>query len=215
MPKFEKKETTRNSSDEGAAMAVVPPMIVEPKCHVCKSKYRTAIDKMLAAGIGFTEVSRTFDFEIDRRSIANHAEKHMNYEESAIRQIVEHEAQQMSESAEEGIKGVLARKVFLQTALYKVHQAVVNGEVEVEVRDAIGIIQQLDKMDSATSSAAVDEIRIQFNAFLQAMKELVDPKEWDQILARTREILEASDIGIKTELPQLESPKEKRQSSEG
>lgn len=214
MPQFEKKEPKRR--EEVTTRAAVPQKIVVAQCNVCKSPYRDAIDKMLAAGVGYTEISRSFGFEIERRSIAGHAEKHMNCDEAVIRQIVEHEASQMSENIEDGVKGVLARKAFLQTALHKVHQAVINDEVAVEVRDAIGIIQQLDKMDSATSSAAVDEIRIQFNAFLQSMKELVDPKEWDQILARTREILEASDIkGIKpVDLPQLASPKEKSPASE-
>lgn len=213
MPKFEPKE---NPKPEGPPKPTQKaPMIVEPRCNVCKSQFRPAIDKMLAAGIGFTEISRSFNFEIDRRSIATHAEKHMNYEDAAVRQIIEYEAQQMSENIEDGVKGVLARKAFLETALHKVHQAVIAGEAEVEVRDAIGIIQQLDKMDSATSSAAVDEIRVQFNAFLQSMKEIVPQEDWDRILSRTREILEAAEIsGSRVSQPQLASPQPQHQPSE-
>jgi hypothetical protein len=211
MPKFEKHH--KNSNDgEPKAPAIKAPMIVEPRCNVCKSQFRPAIDKMLAAGIGYTEISRSFNYEIDRRSIASHADKHMNYQDAAVRQIIEHEAEQMSENLEDGVRGVLARKAFLETALHKVHQAVLNDDVEVEVRDAIGIIQQLDKMDSATSSAAVDEIRVQFNAFLQALKETVAQEEWERILFRTREILEATEG--RSNLPQLASPKEQSPSSE-
>lgn len=209
MPKFEKHH---KQSNEPPKAPVKSPMIVEPRCNVCKSQFRPAIDKMLAAGVGYTEISRSFNYEIDRRSIASHADKHMNYQDAAVRQIIEHEAAQMSENIEDGVKGVLARKAFLETALHKVHQAVLNDEVEVEVRDAIGIIQQLDKMDSATSSAAVDEIRIQFNAFLQALKETVAQEEWERILLRTREILEATEG--RSNLPQLESPREQSQPSE-
>lgn len=212
MPKFEKKPSA--PSGETNKPAEAPPMIVESRCKVCKSQYRPSIDKMLAAGIGYTEISRSFNFEIDRRSISTHAEKHMSYQDAAVRQIIEYEATQMSENIEQGVKGILARKAFLETALHKVHQAVLNDEVEVEVRDAIGIIQQLDKMDSSTSSAAVDEIRVQFNAFLQALKETVDQNEWEKILLRTRELLEATEGSDRISLPQLESPKEQDRSSE-
>lgn len=212
MPKFEPKPKAQ-SAEPSPKPGI--PMIVEPRCNVCKSQHRPAIDKLLAAGIGFTEISRSFNFEIDRRSIATHADKHMNYEDAAVRQIIEYEARQASENLEDGVKGVLARKAFLETALHKVHQAVLAGEAEVEVRDAIGIIQQLDKMDSTTQSAAVDEIRMQFNAFLQSMKEIVPQEDWERILSRTREILEASDIApSKLSQPQLASPQPQRPSSE-
>jgi hypothetical protein len=210
MPQFEKRSPSKREVDSHPEPQV--PMTTEPRCKVCKSPYRPGIDKMLAAGVGHTAIARAFNDEVDRRSIANHADKHLNYNDAAIRQIIQHEAEQMSENIEDGVKGILARKAFLQTALHKVHQAIINDEVSVEVRDAIGIIQQLEKMDSATESAAVEELRIQFNAFLQALKETVDQEKWEEILARTKDILQANDIGMgstsSTALPQqLESPK--------
>lgn len=198
MPKFDPKPSgSGNGNGKPPAKKDTAPGVVEPRCHVCKSKYRKAIDRMVAMGTSYAEISRIFSTEeesVDRRSIANHAEKHLNYEEAAIRRIVEQEAQEASQNIEEGIQGALTRRVYLNVGLQKALEGLLSGESIVEPKDAIAIIQLLDKLDGQSEGAALEEMRVQFQAFVQAIRELLPPDKWQEILDRTKEILANSDV---------------------
>jgi len=197
MPKFDKSQTP--ASGKAPVKRAAAPGITESRCHVCKSQYRKAIDRMIAMGTSYVEISRIFSNEeetMDRRSIANHAEKHLNYEEAAIRRIVEQEAQEAQQNVEDGIQGALTRRVYLNVGLQKALEALLTGEAMVEPKDAIAIIQLLDKLDSQSEGAALEEMRVQFQAFVQAIRELLPPDKWQAILDRTKEILANSDTPI-------------------
>ena len=202
MPKFDK--TRRETSVSTTKPDSVPGM-VESRCNVCKSQYRKAIDKMIAMGTSYVEISRIFSTEeksIDRRSISTHAEKHLNYEEAAIRRIVEREAQEAQQDIEEGVQGALTRRVYLNVGLQKALEGLLSGESIVEPKDAIAIIQLLDKLDGQAEGAALEEMRVQFQAFVQAIREELPPEAWQKILDRTKEILSNTSIANYT----LEQP---------
>lgn len=203
MPKFD----PRQRKPQGGGNLPVPrdaiPGIVEPRCHVCKSNMRKAIDRLIAGGTNYSEIGRLFS--IDRRSISNHAKEHLGWEEAAVRRIIEHEARAAEEDLEEGIKGVLTRRVYLNVGLQKALDALLNGDVTVEPKDALAIIQHLDKLESQTEGAAIDELRVQFNAFVQAIREICPPEQWQKILDRTKELLENT-----IDAPALQPPNDTR-----
>lgn len=193
MAKFEpKKGKPKGEIEPSGGIPSHIPQIIEPRCNVCTHEYRRVIDRLIAQGTtSHSELGRMF--HVDRRSISNHAKEHLSYEESAIRQIVADEAAKAEADIEEGIKGVVTRRVYLQAALHKALEALLNGDITVEPKDALAIIQQLDKLDSNTEGAAVDEIRVQFNAFVQAIREVAPTELWHQILERTQELLNESE----------------------
>jgi len=202
MPKFDK---TRKETSVSTTKPDPVPGMVESRCNVCKSQYRKAIDKMIAMGTSYVEISRIFSTEeksIDRRSISSHAEKHLNYEEAAIRRIVEREAQDAQQDIEEGVQGALTRRVYLNVGLQKALEGLLSGESIVEPKDAIAIIQLLDKLDGQAEGAALEEMRVQFQAFVQAIREELPPEAWQKILDRTKEILSNTSINNYT----LEQP---------
>lgn len=163
---------------------------------------------MIALGTSYSEISRIFSVQgakIDRRSISNHAQEHLNYEEAAIRRIIEQEAQDASENLEDGIKGAVTRRVYLNVGLQKALEALLSGDTVVEPKDAIAIIQLLDKLDTQTEGAALDELRVQFNAFVQAIREIAPPDMWHQILTRTKELLDATIDAAALEAPTTDS----------
>lgn len=189
MPRYDKPPSDKDSNE----LTTIPEAWTEPRCHVCNSKYRRAIDRMLALGTGFTEISRVFGGEVDRRSIANHARKHLAYEEAAIRAIIDHESRVAEVDAEAGISGMVKRKVYLETALHKAMQQVQSDNVVIEPKDAVKIIDALNAFDRQTTGNQLDEIKIQFNAFLQAIREVAsernDAKLGSDILIRARQII--------------------------
>lgn len=203
MPKFD--PSGKKDGDDGKDLVVVPEAWTEPRCNCCTSKYRKAIDRMIAMGTSHAEISRIFGGEIDRRSISRHAKKHLRYEEAAIAMIIDQEATAAEQSAELGVSGVVKRKVYLETALHKALEFLQDDKVIVEPKDAVVIIEALNRYDTSTVGTQLDQIKIQFQSFLQAIREIAaqrgDPSLGSDILIRARQIAEA----MGTETPELPS----------
>jgi len=186
MPQFNKPQFDNNKPEK--VVVKTPVHHRDPRCNVCSSDFSKAIDRMIALGTSYSEISRIFD--INRQSIGRHAKNHLNYEEAAIRQIIAAEAEEAQANVEEGINGAIARRVYIDVAIQKGFEALLNGDVPVEVKDVATLIQLKEKMDSGTEGAALDEIRTQFNAFMQAIREVAPPEMWERILGRTKELLQ-------------------------
>jgi hypothetical protein len=178
------------------------PEINEPRCHVCQSKYRHAIERMIALGTNYSSISKQFGGDVDRRSIANHAKEHLNYEQAAIREIIEHESAEIQQNYEEGVKGALMYRSYLSAALKRAWDDLIEGNARIDPAVAIQIIQQLDKFDKDTKSAAVDELRFQFNCFMEAVKRVCPREMWEEIAAETQKLIQRSDGNVEsTALP--------------
>lgn len=165
--------------------------IVEPRCHVCQSPHRDLIDRMLVLGTPYLEISRALQMEIDRRSISNHDKNHLALEDHAVRRILEAEAVKHAENIEDGIQGVITRRAALDIAIGKWFQDLAEDNIEIETKDAIAMIQLRDKLDGDTAATQVEEVKLQFQALLQAMKEVLQPEQLSRILTRGRELYDA------------------------
>ena len=191
MAEFKKPEGKKKAEVETKPQPITKSVTYhEPRCSVCTSQFRKPIDRMIALGTSYSEISRIYEETgIDRRAISNHAKKHLNYEEAAIRQIIAKEAEEAQANIEEGVTGAIARRVYIDVAIQKGFEALLNNEVPVEVKDVATLIQLKEKMDATTDGAAIDEVKMQFNAFVQAIREVAPQEMWDKILVRTKEIL--------------------------
>jgi hypothetical protein len=197
MPQFNKPNQNNQSDKSDIVKAPGPVVYRDARCKVCSSSFAKAIDRMIALGTSHSEISRMFD--ISRSSVGRHAKNHLNYEDAAIRQIIAREAEEAQANIEEGISGAIARRVYIDVAIQKGFEALVDDSVTVEVKDVATLIQLKEKMDSDTEGAALDEVRTQFNAFVQAIREVAPPEMWEKILGRTKELLQT---------PGLPAPKE-------
>lgn len=173
----------------------VPAVYRDSRCNVCSSDFAKAIDRMIALGTSYSEISRIFG--VSRQSIGRHAKNHLNYEEAAIRQIIAREAEEAQANIEEGVQGAIARRVYIDVAIQKGFEALLNNEVPVEVKDVATLIQLKEKMDGDLDGAAIDEIRTQFNAFVQAIREVAPEEMWEKILGRTKELLQTPGLPTK------------------
>jgi hypothetical protein len=187
MPEFKKKP--KGEKPKQVEPSDQLPQIMESRCKVCQHPDRRAIDRLIAAGSSYSEVERLF--EVDRRSVSNHAHKHLRYEEGAIRRIIEREAERLSENYEQGVQGALARRVYLESALKQAQDSLLNGDVTVEPKDAVNIVGMLEQMDAQTNGIIVDQIRMQFNAILTAINEVIPPELQKKIAKRAKEIAES------------------------
>jgi len=182
-----------NSGSKGAGTTVSFPVdeIVEPRCSICKSKFRRTMDQLLVMGVPFSEISRQFETEgITRRALSNHKRKHLSVEQAAIRQVIEEKARQMGEDVDNTKRHLLTRWGYLEVAMMKSYQAILDGTLVPEPRDVVHMISLMNKMEQDTAGVQVDEMMRDFNAFTQAVKEIVDPDMYDRILNKFKKILE-------------------------
>lgn len=169
------------------------PIISEPRCKVCQSPHRSLIDQMLVAGMTYSEIERQFEFaQIPRRSISAHKDKHLGYEEAAIREVIEREARAAQKNYDEGVARLVTNNAYLEVAKQKAYDALINDNIVVEPKDAVKIIEMLEKSQDRHQGIAMDELRMQFQMFMQAVKELVERDRWESIVGRTADLLRAT-----------------------
>lgn len=196
MPEFQKSQaSSKRNTNGGSKKSLVDTSVTEPRCTVCSHKQRKIIDKMLARGTPYAQLERVFS--LNASSIRRHDINHLNLKDSAIRTIIRREAEEGGGNAEEGIEKIIKRKVYLETALEKALEAILDGDVTVEPRDAVAIIDKLDDFEQRTTEAQVIQMKIEFHATLQAVKEVVPEEFWDSVASRTRELVERSTADVK------------------
>lgn len=191
MASFKKAHSNARQSGGNLPAKASDTQIDEPRCSVCQHAKRFLIDKHLVKGTSFSEIGRTFG--LDRRAVSNHYRNHLNLEDAAITRIIEREASLLDEDFEEGVKGILARRVYLETALKKAQEALVNGDITVEPKDAVAIIEKLDKLENESSEAALAKLKIELGAYIQAMKEVVPSDMWGDIEERMYQLVQRAD----------------------
>jgi hypothetical protein len=198
MAEFKKPKKENNEPKEVIKTPATPLTYRDMRCKVCSSDFAKAVDRMIALGTSHSEIARIFD--ISRSSIGRHAKNHLNYEEAAVRQIIAREAEEAQANIEEGISGALARRVYIDVAIQKGFESLINNETPIEVKDVATLIQLKEKMDTDYEGAALDEIKAQFNAIVQAVREVAPQEMWEKIAIRAREL---------SQTPGLPAPKDK------
>jgi hypothetical protein len=202
-----KKRNLLENIDKAKDIAVKsrPPQIFEPRCNCCTSPHRQFIEGLLVKGANYVWISDNVPGQdgdkIDRRSVSNHAKKHMAYQDAAIRAVLEEEANVASQNYEEGVRGAVTHRGVLEVALRKAYEDIVSGATIVEARDMIQLINTLQKMDEQTEQVAVNELRAQVQAFVEAIRSETDPDTWDRIFRRMKSIMSSEGTG---DIPDVE-----------
>lgn len=190
---LEQMKDKQRAALEAALQGQTPDAPFEPRCDACTSPYRQFIDTMLIRGASYSSIAEQVPGvegkRIDRRSVSNHAKKHLGFQETAIRALLEEESNMADQNFEEGVRGAITHRGVLEIMVRKAYDDIINGLVEVEPKDLISTIQVLQKMDERSESIAVDELRAQVSAFIQAIKEETDRETWERISIRTKRIL--------------------------
>lgn len=166
------------------------PEITVAQCNVCTCAYRSAIEWQIALGTSYREIERLFNSTVSRKSIANHAKEHLNYEQAAIARIIEENATATKQNHEEGVRGKLLMHSYLSLGIKRAFDDMVTGNAHIPAPVAVQMIQMLDKFESDTNATAVMELEIQFQAFLQAVQNNVSRDVWTTIEAETRILAE-------------------------
>lgn len=188
--------------------------VVEPRCNVCRSQYRDAIDRLLIAGNSYVSIVRVFHTEnLSRQSVSNHHKNHVSVEAEAIRKILEAEARKYGEEIDTAEQSFINRSTYLQTALHLGYQSLVDKEVIVEPRDMVMVIKLMQELDEKKAAIQLEELMREASAFQEAVKRVLPPEQFTNVLSEFSKILEREDkiveaLAIEMPTLTLAAPKE-------
>lgn len=213
MAKFRDNSSDNGGGDDRRLPANPPKLeIVEPRCNVCKSRYRRTIDQLLVVGVPYKEIARQFESEeLSRKSIANHRTKHLTIEDAVVRQVLEEKAKQMGEDIESGARTIITRLGVLDVAIMKGYASVVTGEVPVEAADLVKLIALREKLEETSSSIQIQELEMTYQCLLDAVQIALPRELWPQVFDEFERQLAQKSKVIDTyaiELPPIEYPED-------
>ena len=170
------------------------------KCLICTHPHRKAIEKMLVVG-GFTysEIERQFadaSTPAPRRSVSYHARYCLDYEQEAIRKMLESNAEERGINVETATRRIIMNKSYLQLTVEKGWEALVESNIAPEPKDVHKAIELLDKLEDRGVNWTIERIERQYQAITQAVKEIVPTSLLPAILERTKQIYEGADATI-------------------
>jgi intergrase/recombinase len=190
MPKFDRGGDNLPEKPNNGIKQLTPLEIVEPRCAVCKSSYRRAIDRLMMMGVSYSEIARQFESErISRKSLATHKERHMSVTDRAVREIIEEQVRQAGEDTMEQKRLILTRSGALDIAIMQGYNGIIDGSMSVEARDWVQMINLREKLEEKTASIQLEETMSEFSAFLQAVKEVVPEDMWVAVAERHQQIV--------------------------
>lgn len=180
---------------KGARLPVLAmPQITEPRCKCCMSPYRSVIDRLLATGVPVSVIATNFEPEnLSRANITNHRNKHLSIETRAIREIVEEEARRQIEDIDDVKTTLITGRSWMRTALMTSYTELLEGRLKFEGRDAIQMIALMEKMDEKSAGEEKEEMLREINLFSQAVKEVVPPAMFEDILRKFEDKLTVED----------------------
>lgn len=190
------------------------PFIHEPRCSICKSQYRKAIDQMLVAGFSLANVAEYFERIGDtftRQALGRHKNKHLTLHSAAIRRIVEKRAEDIVDSVEEHSEFLASKRAILEVALQKGFENIMSGSAHITPESLLAIMEKLERMEAEEHSHAIDEMMRDFKAFADAVKALVAEEVWPEIAALYKLNLEATKMPVLEDLVMIEAPIEDAQ----
>ncbi len=148
---------------------------------------------LVSGGFTYSEIERQFEdtaHPAPRRSVSNHSKYCLNYEDEAIRRMVEKHAEERGINVETATQRLIQNKSYLQLTVEKGFEALVDSNIAPEPKDVYKAIELLDKLEDKGINWTIERIERQYQAMAQAVKEIVPDHLLPGIIERARNIYE-------------------------
>lgn len=190
------------------------PQRYEPRCHVCNSNLRNLVDMMAAHAYRPTAIARQLQeydeelckksFDSVRKCVERHIKEHLNFEQEALRKLVEEKAREAGIFSDEHKATLVTRAAVLDRVVQKGWKQLSDEDGRVPYEFVLKAIELQEQQEQKTASLMVDQLSRQLNSIIMAVKELVPDNQWSAIVGRAREIHDTPVIEI--EMPKHELP---------
>lgn len=181
------------AAEDRAAVAkaernIAPERIMVRRCHTCMHPFRDWLELMMIKGMPYKTLSERVTPPVGRNSLSTHHKEHMDLEDTALRLILEREAQLQGIDFDQGVDDIITKKGVLEVALRKGYNDILSGVATVEPRDLVQIAKLLAEMESNQQQIGLDELRAQVQIFIQAIKDVCDPDTQQAIASRVKQL---------------------------
>lgn len=177
------------------------PDKVEPRCHVCQSDLRPLIDKMSVLGYRPVFIAKQVQDtapELSRDSIERHLNRHVNYENKALQEILHERAKEEGILKDYSKNNVLTRNAVLDQFIAQTWKRVSQPEAKIPFEVGLKAIELQEQMARTQEANVIETVTRQLAAIIQSIREVV-PQEYHEPLARRAENL--FDAPVLGELP--------------
>ncbi len=212
----------------------------ESRCRICRdTEIKTAVNKMLAAGLTFYDILETLkpynaqqakNNQITQNSLYNHRTEHFAIDKAGVavfRTIQEKRAQEYNQDFVEGTGTVINALSYLDTMQAKGYETLVNEQYIVDpvigMQASVKLHELLAKQEGENEIA---ELRRKLNLFINAVKDTVPEKYFDSVVekvelqfkVRKQEAIEAEveeeQFGYEDEVEELDGDRDDTTGSE-
>jgi hypothetical protein len=189
-----------------------PPIIIEPRCHVCSSDFRNFVEESLVKGHSYERIAKNIPLDangkkIDRRSISNHFKEHMDLQRTAIREDLEEEARALQQNVENGALGAKTDRGILKVLVAKGFDDVIRGVSTVEPKDLIQIIKLLNELNNNASTTRAEETEVSLRIFVRAIQNVCDQQMIAAIVAEAEKLRQMDDVEFEVRGVMIPEPK--------
>jgi hypothetical protein len=161
---------------EEKAKLYAPPIISEPRCHVCQHPNRLFIEQQIVKGRSASSIAQSVPPNpetgkaLDHRSIKGHYQKHMDLDSAVIRGVMDEEAQLLGQNIEEGLAGAFSIRGALNVLIRKAFDDAMAGITTVEPKDLIQMAKLYNDMDSSSATKMIEEAQSSISIFMAAIQ---------------------------------------------
>lgn len=195
---------------EAAEKRLAPPVITEPKCHVCTSEHRHYMELCLTKGYAYQTIANSVPTDSNgkkpsRKSLANHWKEHMPIDRQVVRGMLEEDADLLQQNYETGAKGALTNRGILNRLIRKAWEDAEKGVTTVEPKDLVQMMKLQNEMNNSVAQTKNEEIESEFRIFVMAIQQVCDHDMLNQITDKIKQLRGMDDIDTQMER-HLEQP---------
>jgi hypothetical protein len=154
---------------------------------------RNLIDELLMVPKSYSAVVRTVeplmdswpeDARISKHSVMRHAQRHLNWEQTAFRQIAERRAKDSGRVQEVSGRMLTAATVY-EVIQQRGFDQVLSGELNPTVKDMLSATAALADIEQASEGQfSTAYLLSQLNTIIQVIREFIPEDLWPQVLER-------------------------------
>lgn len=187
----------------------------EWRCMVCSAPddVRKLIDTLLVYPKGYTETLELVTPLLEARgvpehkrpswkSIRNHQKRHLPFDKLAVREIAERRASERGIAILQGKDRLLTAEAVLELIVQRGWESLVNRTQIPKVAEVITAATKLRDLETeAAGSITIEELMMQTQLLIKAVRENVPPDMWDNIVADIRRAKEAMELAPAPPVP--------------
>jgi len=179
------------------------PAIFEPRCKICKSDFRTVIERLLVTGHPYVGIAKQFvnkdpqfrtSVDSLRKSIERHRKAHMNAHDNAIRALLEKQAREQGVLVETVQEQLISEEALLQLAVKKGTEQLTSSDSRIKYQDAIKAAELLRDKKYEDISLQMEIVNRQYNAIVQACQKVVPKELYPELVETAKAIFEGRSI---------------------